>query len=174
MPQPPRLHWGLVLALSLVTLGLFGVVWLFVQAIWVKRVTGRNKAFGWTLAYLLYLPAMLFLGIVGGLVAVATSTPVESITEPLQLFARLAGIILYLFAAFTLKGELEADPVGVPLGGVMTFLFAPVYFQYFLYDYGPDPSIRGGSLNLSRPVAPLAPEVSASVETQTPPKTDQL
>jgi hypothetical protein len=29
-PAPPRLHWGIVLVLSFITLGIFGRVWLLV------------------------------------------------------------------------------------------------------------------------------------------------
>src|SRR5580698_977623 len=55
-PAPPRLHWGIVLALSIVTLGFFGMIWMPVQAHWVKKVTGNSKPFWWCLAYLLSLP----------------------------------------------------------------------------------------------------------------------
>src|SRR5215470_9413289 len=33
-PAPPNLHWGAVLALTLVTCWIFGIVWLFIQAAW--------------------------------------------------------------------------------------------------------------------------------------------
>ena len=48
---------------------------------------------------------------------------------------RLAWPRAYLAGIFTLKGALEADPIDIPLSGVMTFFFAPIYFQYHLYDY---------------------------------------
>src|SRR5260370_19802857 len=41
-PIPPNLHWALVLLLSLFTFGLFGVVWIFVEASFVKRIDPRN------------------------------------------------------------------------------------------------------------------------------------
>jgi len=172
VPQPPRLHWGWVAGLNLITLGLFGIVWMFVQAIWVKRVTRRSKAFGWTLAYLLYIPAQFLVGILVGLAAIATSTPIQSLTTPLDAFARLGGFVVYVFAAFMLKGELEREPIGIPLGGVMTFLFAPVYFQYFLHDYQNASSFGRGTLNLSQPTIPLASSATGSIETQTPTKID--
>ena len=171
-PRPPRLHWGWVLGLNIITVGFFGMVWMFVQAIWTRRVTGRNKAFKWTLAYLLYIPAIFFVAVLVGLAAMNSSTPVESLETPFQVFARLGGIVLYLFAAFTLKQELEWEPIGIPLGGVMTFLFAPVYFQYFLHDYRKAPSFGEGTLNLSQPVIPLTPSTTSPIETQTPPKVD--
>ena len=172
VPQPPRLHWGWVLVLNIVTVGFFGIVWMFVQAIWVKRVTGRSKAFGWALAYLLYIPAMFFVGLLVGVAAIIASTPVQSLTTPLDDFARVGGFVLYVFAAFTLKGELEGEPIGIPLGGVMTFFFAPVYFQYFLHDYQNAPTFGGGTLNLSQPAIPLASSATGSIETQTPTKID--
>jgi len=136
LPNPPRLHWGWVLALSIVTFGLFGAVWMFVQAIWVKKMSGHSKAFWWTLAYMLFIPAMFLMGIVIGVVALITHTPVETLTPFLDLLARLGGLLMYIFAAFTLSGELQREPIGIPLSGVMVFFFGAIYFQYHLWDYG--------------------------------------
>ena len=36
VPLPPKLHWGWVLLLTIVTAGLFYVIWSFVQAVWVR------------------------------------------------------------------------------------------------------------------------------------------
>jgi hypothetical protein len=47
LPAPPSLHWAIVLVLTVVTLGAFAWLWAFVQAIWVKRLTGTWKPLIW-------------------------------------------------------------------------------------------------------------------------------
>jgi len=147
-PNPPRLHWGWVLALCIVTFGLFIPVWLFVQALWVKKMTGRNTAFGWTLAYLLFLPGMIVDGILLGVVAMIIHTPVKSMTSGLEFLVRISVFVLSLFAIFTLKGELEVEPIGIPLSGAMAFFFSAIYFQYHLWDYSV--AEEGGSFSGSQ------------------------
>lgn len=45
--SPPSLHWAIVLALSIITLGAFVWVWAFVQAIFIRRLTGTWKPLVW-------------------------------------------------------------------------------------------------------------------------------
>jgi hypothetical protein len=59
LPAPPSLHWGILLALTVVTLGMFAYIWAFVQAIWVKRLTGTLKPLIWFSAALA-LNALMF------------------------------------------------------------------------------------------------------------------
>src|SRR4051795_12596976 len=44
LPLPPNLHWAIVLVLSIVTVGIFWLIWLFVQAAWVKKVRAESRA----------------------------------------------------------------------------------------------------------------------------------
>jgi hypothetical protein len=134
--QPPRLHWGWVLALSAVTLGVFGMIWLLVQARWAKRVRGHGRAFWWALAYLLYIPGAFVLGGIVGLICAAAHVPFSQVSGALQLIVRAAGYGIYIWTIFTLRSELASSPINLPLGGIMTFFFGPIYFQYHLYDYG--------------------------------------
>ncbi|MCZ2156323.1 MAG: DUF4339 domain-containing protein, partial [Bryobacterales bacterium] len=48
-PLPPNLHWGVVLLLSLVTCGFFAMVWMLMQAWWLKQLRDGNRAI-WMLA----------------------------------------------------------------------------------------------------------------------------
>src|SRR4029078_12481984 len=43
-PQPPALHWGLVLLFHMITFGVFGVIWVFRQAIWVRHMDPTSNA----------------------------------------------------------------------------------------------------------------------------------
>jgi hypothetical protein len=137
LPAPPRLHWGWVLALCIVTFGLFGMVWMVVVGWWVKKATRNARPFWWSLAYMLVIPFALVLGFVGAIAAgmAGGTSAVNEFTAMASVLVRVAGLVLYVVAAFTTKSALEAQPIDIPLGGAMTFLFAPIYFQYNLYDY---------------------------------------
>jgi len=164
-PPPPRLHWGWVFGLSLITFGLFGNIWMLVQSLWVKKVTQNSKPFGWSLAYLLVMPATFLLVIIGAIVAAmpGSGTAGNAFVGTTLLVTRLATIVCYIGAAFTLKSELEAQPIDIPLSGVMTFFFAPYYFQYHLYDYSVEGKVgeqlSGFAEPAVAPVAELPPQV---------------
>ena len=44
LPAPPALHWSLVLLFGVLTLGVFWLIWLFVQANWVHKIDPQSKA----------------------------------------------------------------------------------------------------------------------------------
>ena len=136
-PPPPRLPWGWVLALSIVTLGIFGMIWMVVQANWVRKVTRNSKPFAWCLVYLLSLPAIYLVAIVGGATfgAMHRMDLLAEFVAILRVSVRLVMLVLYLCAAYTLKGALEAEPIDIPLSGVVTFFLGATYFQYHLFDY---------------------------------------
>lgn len=134
---PPRMHWGIVLVLSIVTFGIFGMIWMVIQAIWVKKVTKDSKPFGWCLAYLLSLPVLFVVAIAGGatLGYMHKMDILQEFVALLRPVTRIVVFVLYLFAAYTLKGALERQPIDIPLSGVMTFFLGATYFQYHLFDY---------------------------------------
>jgi hypothetical protein len=136
VPDPPRLHWGWLLLLSVITLGFFGSVWMIVQANWVRKVRGHSKALPWTIVNASLLPAAFIAGFTIGIVVVMMhSQNLQSITASLNLFVRIAAFALWLVCVFTLSGELEAEPIDIPMSGGIVFFFGPIYFQYHLYDY---------------------------------------
>jgi preprotein translocase subunit SecY len=136
VPDPPRLHWGWVLVLSLVTFGIFGMVWLIVQANWVRKVYGRSRSLPWTVAYASILPAFfLFAILLGVLGALLHLQNVDAVMASATLLVRVLVFVLWIVSVFKLRDELSAEPIDIPLSGVMTLLFGPVYFQYHLFDY---------------------------------------
>ncbi len=150
MASPPRLYWVWVLGINAVTQGLFASIWLIVEANWVRKVRGNSLAYKLAIAHICSLPAIFIFAIFAGLVGVPSDSAVIGIIT-------ITGIVMFfgLWVATTLvlRSELESEPIGIPLGGVMSVLFGPVYFQYHLHDY--DSSVRGsraadGVLGLSR------------------------
>jgi preprotein translocase subunit SecY len=136
VPDPPRLHWGVVLVLSFITFGVFGSVWLIVQANWVRKVRGHSRTLPWAIAYASALPALfLFAIFMGALGALLHLENVQAVIASAVLLVRIAIFVLWIVTIYTLGNELNADPINIPLSGILIFFFGPVYFQYHLYDY---------------------------------------
>jgi hypothetical protein len=129
-PPPPSLHWGIAVLLGVLTCGLFGWVWAFIQAAWVKKVQPESKA-------LLYygISVGLFVLMFGSAFAAGASGNPGAANSPLFLLFRIGGGIMWLVAAFNMRTSIEdhyngAEPIGLSLNGVMTFFFSIYYFQY--------------------------------------------
>ena len=129
-PPPPSLHWGILVLLGVLTCGIFGWVWAFIHAAWVKKVQPESKA-------LIYygIAVGLFVLIFGGAFMAGVQGQAGASREPIFLLLRLGGGIMWLVAAFNMRSSIEdhfnsAEPIGLSLNGVMTFFFSIYYFQY--------------------------------------------
>jgi hypothetical protein len=131
-PDPPSLHWALVLVIGIFTCGLFSIVWMFVQAAWMRKVNPRSNALffyiAYTVAYYGGLSLRIFLIFSGGMAH--AFLPLAGLTGVLSL-------VLVELAFFDMRRSMEEhfngpEPVGLSLSGVMTFFFGPLYFQYHM------------------------------------------
>ena len=140
--DPPNLHWGLVLLLSVVTNGLFQIIWEFVQCAWLKKVQPDATALKkYILAYALVFGGVI-VAVIAGVTIAATgqsgNTPVVGIVVALLGAAGYFGGFIMLFVArFSERKSLEQhfngpEPIGLKLSGAMTFFFGGLYFQYHL------------------------------------------
>jgi GYF domain 2 len=125
-PDPPNLHWGLVLLFSLLSCGLFSAAWNLVQAAWMKKVAPDSKALYYYVAGICVLAAILF----SSFETLYAHSP-NSVGGAMNLVYG----ILTLIGRFSLRSSLEryynsVEPVGLSLGPVMTFFFGDIYFQY--------------------------------------------
>lgn len=124
-PLPPGgMHWAVLLLLAVVTLGLFGTIWAFVQANWVRKIDQQSKAM-----------LLLVISVVSSLVGQVLNGAREYL---LSLPLLLAGIVLMFVAVFAMRSSIQryyntVEPRGLRLSGVMTFFFGIFYFQYHLY-----------------------------------------
>jgi hypothetical protein len=129
-PDPPNLHWGLVLLFAVLTCGIFTLVWEIVLAVWMKRVEPQSKS-----VFYYGGAGLALLGIV-----VASFLHAMNPSEPNSTgLVQLVYYVTILFARFNLKGYLERhfngpEPMGLYLHGVMTFFFGGIYFQYHMND----------------------------------------
>jgi hypothetical protein len=125
----PSLHWGIVLLLSVFTLGIFYIIWFFVEAVWVRKVRPDSKAIFLLVAYVAAAIVEVYLG--------------EQGSEGGELLFRLIGAVFAISAAFSMRSDIEdyyntEEPVGLKLSGVMTFFFSVLYFQYHFNDIKKD------------------------------------
>jgi hypothetical protein len=130
------MHWAMLIILCALTGGVFGAVWLIVQANWTRQMRGRGVA--------------LFFAIVN-----CAFTVIATVVQLAQWMKWTTfsfndywdGLILALWIAcvYTLRDELRSEPIGLPLGRFMPYLFGPVYFQYHLMTYGSNSAAVGSA-----------------------------
>lgn len=158
--SPPRLHWGWVFALSILTRSYFNSIWMVVQANWVRKVTGRKDALIWSIVNVAVIPAVFLIAVlVGATIGIMSRGQglgdTRMLSYVLVTFGMIAVLGSYTTAAFKLRSALEEATVGLAFGGVMTFLFNGTYFQYFLHDYVvPDAEELYGALPTSPAYVP--------------------
>ena len=120
---PPNLHWGLLLLLMVVTCGIFGIIWMFIQANWIRRVDPANRSL---ILYSSYIAAVV--------VATALSAIGDQSFQSLGTVINLAGLICLIVGYFQFRSGLQdyysGPPIHLQLGPVMTFFFNTIYFQY--------------------------------------------
>jgi hypothetical protein len=135
----PQLHWAIVLILTCVTGGLFGAIWLIVQASWVRKLRRSDVAF-W-----LAVANAVVVGIGAADELIVRMKWHTALTG--DNFADLT-LVLWIAAVYTLRYELERPPIEMSLSYWLPFLLGPVYFQYRLADYarGVDGKRATGSL----------------------------
>jgi hypothetical protein len=117
-PRPPSLHWALLLVLTLVTIGFFGIFWMFVQAWWVKKIDPKPKAI-YVLA--LGLPISFVLGFAAGI----------SDNPSLEFLSNVVSWVAVLVAYFDMRAAIEVR-FNMNLSGIMTFFFGLFYLQYHM------------------------------------------
>jgi hypothetical protein len=129
-PDPPNLHWALVLLIGVFTCGLFIVVWDIVQASWMRKVNPRSNAL---FLYIAEFVISLFGGGARFTLMAASSFSHTYAGAGFLVFA--ATFTLLELARFDMRRSMEEhfngpEPIGLSLGGVMTFFFGSLYFQY--------------------------------------------
>ena len=130
---PPMLHWGAVLLLAIVTFGLFGLIWLFIQSSFIKRIDPRSSARA--LFIVVVVLELVYVGIL--FIAVAGGGRGEDLefASMVGLFVMPVNGILALVAFFQMRRSMlnyynMAEPIGLRLSGVMTFFFNIYYLQH--------------------------------------------
>lgn len=116
-PVAPSLHWGWVALLSVLTVGIFALVWMFVQSVWVKKIAPRSGA-----------TTYLIIGVVCGL-----GGGFFGPDSQLYYIMQLINIVLVVMAYFSMSASVKRFGAerGLPvdIGGVTLFFFTLWYMQ---------------------------------------------
>ena len=124
-PTPPQLHWALVLLFTLLTLGIFMIVWIFVQSTWVRKINPASNA---TTQFVVY-----FLIAISGQILVEGSDGLKSV----GMLLLLASYVVFYFGAYSIRRSMlnhynSVEPMQLKLSAAMTFLFSTFYLQYHM------------------------------------------
>jgi hypothetical protein len=125
MPLPPSLHWGLVMLFSLLTLGIYNLIWVFIQQSWIQRISPETATSG-TLCLIGYV--VLF---------IAANIFQANGNLLLYLILLIASIILFWSWAFGAANAMrgyynQTEPIGLKLSGPMVFFFFNLYIQHHM------------------------------------------
>jgi len=131
-PTPPDLHWALVLLIGWFC-GFFPLIWLFIQAGFVKKLNQQSNFMTLLIAGI----CAWVVGFCGVFVAAGISANQSEPSPILFVFglAAIGGLVLHIIGIFQMRSAIEqhyntVEPINLRLSGVMTFFFAIYYFQY--------------------------------------------
>ncbi len=129
LPPPPSLHWALVWLFAVLTLGIFAVVWPFIQANWVRKIDRQSHA-----TLLLGLAMVCFvIGYPLYFVGIASMLDGGTGMVGFAGLLLLAYWVLYLVAYFSMAGsmrdKLASPALPLEIGGVTLFFFTMFYLQ---------------------------------------------
>lgn len=127
-PVPTDLHWALVLLITLFTCGLFGWAWLFVEAVYVRKLRSSSNG-------LLFSILGFSVWLIGA--CINTYSKVAYGTASVGWLFSIVAFALVIVGLFQMKSDLEdyydtEEPIRLQLNGVMTFFFGILYFQHHL------------------------------------------
>ena len=148
-PNPPSLHWAIVLVLDVLTLGLFGFFWMFRQAQFARKIDPSNRAvFQILLSGVLFLFSLLLTGVVTLTVARGgQSTDLSTVMTMLRFFQ----ILMIITAYMQIRKSLTMR-YGIQLNSLLTVILNVFYIQYHLSQIAKTHvvTIPGGVLPTSR------------------------
>jgi hypothetical protein len=145
-PAPPNVHWG-VLFVAEIVISIIAIVltpraywhlvanlgfdaWALYLCLWIRKLEPGALSIFWCSAF---VTLQLVISVPAGPGPV--SAGVTIIGGIIALFA----IALWIVTIYLIRAELHyhynvREPIGLYLGGVMTFFFSFLYFQYHLYN----------------------------------------
>jgi len=128
-PAPPQLHWALVLLFTLLTLGIFMIVWIFVQSTWARKINPASNA---TAQFALYVPLAF-----AGQILVESSGGLKAA----GMLLMLVSYVVFYFGAYSIRRSMlihynKVEPMQLKLSAAMTFLFSSFYLQYHMTRIG--------------------------------------
>src|ERR1700682_5612391 len=131
-PDPPNLHWGLVLLFGILTCGVFNIVYDLIQILWLKKVQPASQVLIYYIAFLV-LHFINFGRSIGDMTLAMhgnnqTITTASMSASILSYVISIATLVLFIVSRFIMRAELlrhfnGPEPIGLRLSGIMTFFF---------------------------------------------------
>jgi hypothetical protein len=130
---PPDFHWALVLLVNFFC-GLFQLIWLFVEAGFVKKIDRESKSMAFLIGGIVTQILAVVVFVTSARASGDRQDPSFAFFVPFLLIM-LAGTVLHFIAIFQMRSSIEnyyntVEPINLRLSGVMTFFFAVYYFQH--------------------------------------------
>ncbi|QOF81584.1 DUF4339 domain-containing protein [Variovorax sp. 38R] len=124
---PPKLHWALVLLFTVLSFGIFGVVWLFIQSSWIRTIDSRSNA-------TMYLIGYVVLASIGAIVDASSES---SDTQSLGWLLQIPSYVLFYCGYYSMRRSMldhynSVEPIRLNLSGAMTFFFSMLYLQHHM------------------------------------------
>ncbi|WP_372824691.1 hypothetical protein [Polaromonas sp.] len=123
---PPKLHWGLMLLFTVLTLGLFLLVWMFIQSSWARKIDPESNAATLFIAYLvLFIPSQLLTeGSGAGL-------------KGLGALLMLVSYVVFYVGEYSIRRSMlnhynKVEPISLEMSGAMVFFFSSFYLRYHM------------------------------------------
>jgi hypothetical protein len=129
LPKPPSLHWARVALFAVLTFGIFGIIWQFIQANWVREIDPQSKAtllLGISLGCLIIGYILYFVGLAAALKGDASLLPLGGMSLLAYWVLRLVG---YFSMADSMRRQLPAYGLKPEIGGITLFFFTMYYLQ---------------------------------------------
>lgn len=125
VPIPPGLHWGLVLLFSVITLGIFGWVWFFIQNNWINKIAPETQS----------TRTMCAVGYIGFTIVgqfMSASHPVLGFVLLISGWGTAVAWALNSGKAMQHYYN-SIEPIGLRISTPMLVFFAVIYLQYHMH-----------------------------------------
>jgi len=106
--------------------GIFLIVWMFIQASWARKINPASNATAQLAGY-------LFLFVLSEVIGAATSDGLKSVS----LLLLLGSYVAFYFATYSIRRTMldhysKVEPMQLKLSAAMTFFFSTFYLQYHM------------------------------------------
>lgn len=118
------MHWALVLFLTIVTCGFFGIIWGFVQYGYINKLGNTGAALPLMIIALFFSPGLFLLMLAAGAADAAGGLNFISGGLWIGAYFSMANPMRYYFN--------QVENIGLRLSGAMIFFFGMLYFQHHL------------------------------------------
>jgi hypothetical protein len=132
-PQPPTMHWAIVLLLTIVTFSLFGFFWAFRQALFIKKIDPTNPK---SRVAVLEVGASFALAMFSGIIGAVSAMTVARGGVPADLGVVLNIVHTFQWVFFAVASLLVRNALvacyGVKMNQFLTVLFSIFYVQHHM------------------------------------------